>query len=92
MMRAGSHGENAEECPYLLIRPDPRCPECAAIMVWRSAHRWIVITDGAEIKLSDVPRGSRHLHMRNVLVAHRKNRVKLQPKEWGEERTLHPVA
>jgi hypothetical protein len=34
-----SDNENAEDCPYFLIKPDPRCPECAAIMVWRSAHR-----------------------------------------------------
>jgi len=35
-----------------MIRPDPCCPECIAIMFWRSVHRRIVITDAAEIKLA----------------------------------------
>ena len=48
-----SYDENAEDCPYFLIKPDPCCAECAAIMVWRLAHSEIVITNGAEIKLSD---------------------------------------
>jgi hypothetical protein len=61
-----SYYENAEDCPYFLIKADPRCPECAAIMVWRSAHRWITITNGAEIKVSDYGWGGRHLHMRDA--------------------------
>jgi hypothetical protein len=48
-------------------------------MDWRSAHRWIAITNGAEIRLSDNPLGIRHLHVRNLRVAHQKNR---QLKEW----------
>jgi len=52
MTGAESYDESAEESQYFLIKPDPRCPECAAIMVWRSAHRWIAITNRAEIKLS----------------------------------------
>jgi len=44
--RAESRDENAEWYPYLLIKPDPRCPECVTIMDWRSAHRGIIITDG----------------------------------------------
>ena len=53
--RARSYDADAEECAYLLIKPDPRCPGCTAIMDWRSAHPWIVITNGAEIRLSDNP-------------------------------------
>jgi len=45
-------------------------------MDWRSAHRWIAITNGAEIKLSDNTWGNDGLHMRDVRVARRKNRVK----------------
>jgi hypothetical protein len=87
MTAVKSYYENAEECPYFLIKPDPRCPECATIMVWRSAHRGIAITNGAEIKLSDVLRGSRHFHMRDVRVAHLKNRVARQRKQpEGKER------
>ncbi len=37
--RAESYDENAEDCAYFMIRPDPRCPECNTIMDWRSAHR-----------------------------------------------------
>ena len=92
MTRAKSYDENAEECAYFMIRPDPGCPECAAIMVWRSAHRWIAITNGAEIRLSDYRWESRHLHMRDVRVAHRKNRVVQQRKEWERKERFHPVA
>ena len=53
MTRAESRDENAEWYPYFLIKPDPCCPECVTIMDWRSAHRWIAITNGAEIRLSD---------------------------------------
>ena len=91
MTRVKSYDENAEEFAYILIQPDPSCPECATIMDWRSAHRRIVITNGAEIKLSDNEWGSRHLHMRDVRVAHRKNRVEQQPKEWKRKEHLHPV-
>jgi len=90
--RAKGYLERAKERPYLLIRPDPRCPECIAIMDWRSAHRWIDITDGAEIKLSDNPWGSRHGHMRDVQAAHHKVRVELQLTEWEREERWHPVA
>jgi hypothetical protein len=85
--RAKSYDQDAEESAHFLIQPDPRCPECATIMDWRSAHRWIAITNGAEIKLSDVLRGSRHFHMRDVRVAHLKNRVARQCKQTeGKER------
>ena len=79
MTRAKSYDQDAEESAHFLIQPDPRCPECATIMDWRSAHRWIAITNGAEIRLSDNPLGIRHLHVRNLRVAHQKNR---QLKEW----------
>ena len=81
MTGAESYDESAEESQYFLIKPDPRCPECAAIMVWRSAHRWIAITNRAEIKLSDYGWGGRHLHMRDVRGAHHKNRMQRQRKE-----------
>ena len=84
MTRAESRDENAEWYPYFLIKPDPRCPECVTIMDWRSAHRGIIITDGTEIKLSDYGWKSRHLHMREVRQAHRKNRLQ-QPKDWESE-------
>ena len=87
-----SYYENAEDCPYFLIKADPRCPECAAIMVWRSAHRWIAITNRAEIKLPDYGRGERHLHMRDVRGAHHKNRMQRQRKEWERKERWHPVA
>ena len=77
--RVQSYDENPEECPYLLIQPDPSCAECAAIMVWRSAHPWIAIANGAEIRLSDAPWGGRHQHMRDVRVAHHKDRVARRP-------------
>jgi hypothetical protein len=53
-------------------------------MVWRSTHRWIVITDAAEIKLRDYGWESRHHHMREVREAHRKNRLQ-QRKEWDRK-------
>jgi hypothetical protein len=87
--RVESCHENVEECSSFLIRPDPRCPECAGIMDWRSAHRWIAITNGAKIRLSDNPLGIRHLHVRNLRVAHQKNR---QLKERESKEHLHPVA
>jgi hypothetical protein len=90
--RAESYDEKAAECAYLMIRPDPRCPECATVMDWRSTHRGIAITNGAEIRLSDAPSVGRHLHMRDVRVAHRKNRVVRQPKERERKERLHPVA
>jgi hypothetical protein len=82
---AKSYDENAEESQYFLIKPDPRCPECAAIMLWRSAHGWIAITDAAEIKLSDYGWGSRHLRMWEVRDAHHKIRMQ-QRKAWERER------
>jgi hypothetical protein len=90
--RVKSYDENAEEFAYILIQPDPSCPECATIMDWRSAHSGIVITNGAEIKLSDNPWGSRHLHMRDLRVTHLKNRVAQQPKERDRKERFHPVA
>ena len=74
MTRAKSYDQDAEASAHFLIQPDPRCAECATIMDWRSAHRWIAITNGAEIRLSDNPLGIRHLHVRNLRVAHQKNR------------------
>jgi hypothetical protein len=91
-MAVKSYYENAEDCPYFLIKPDPRCPECAAIMVWRSAHRRIFITNGAEIKLSDYGWGGRHLHLRDVRDAHHKNRMQRQRKERERKERWHPVA
>jgi hypothetical protein len=90
--RAESYDEKADERSYFLIRPDPRCPECAAIMDWRSAHRWIAITNGAQIKLTDYGWGSRHLHMRDVRVAQHKIRVARERKERESKQRLHPVA
>jgi hypothetical protein len=89
--RPKSYDEKADERSYFLIKPDPRCPECAAIMVWRSAHRWIAITSGAEIKLSDYGWGSRHLHMRGVRDAHHK-KVERQRKEQETKERWYPVA
>jgi hypothetical protein len=82
--------ENAEGCAYLMIRPDPLCPECIAIMDWRSAHRWIAITNAAEIRLSDYRWETRHLHMRDVRVAHHKLRMQ-QRKEWERKERFHSV-
>jgi hypothetical protein len=92
MTGAKSYDENVEEYGHFLIQPDPRCPECAAIMVWQSAHRRIVITNGAEIKLSDYGWGSRHLHLRDVRDAHHKIRVERQRKERERKGLWHPVA
>jgi hypothetical protein len=92
MMVAKSYYESAEQCPYLLIKPDPRCPECAAIMVWRFAHRGIVITSVEEIKLADYGWGSRHLHMRDARDAHHKIRVERERKERERKECFHPVA
>ena len=92
MTRAKIYDEDVEECAYLMIRPDPCCPECTTIMDWRSAHRGIAITHGAEIKLWDYQWGSRHLHVLDVRVAHRKNRVVRQPKQWERKERFHPVA
>ena len=84
--------EDVEECAYLMIRPDPCCHECIAIMFWRSVHRGIVITDAAEIKLADYGWGDRHLHVRDLRVARRKNRVVRERKERETKEHLHPVA
>ena len=92
MTRPESRDENAEWYPYFLIKPDPRCPECVTIMDWRSTHRWIAITHGAEIRLSDNLSVGRHLHVQDLRVAHRKNRVVRQPKEWERKERFHPVA
>ena len=92
MTRAESRDENAEECAYLMIRPDPRCPECATIMAWRSAHRGIAINNGAEIRLSDNLSVGRHLHVRDVRVAHRRNRVVRERKERERKERFRPVA
>jgi hypothetical protein len=89
--RAESYDEKADERSYFLIKPDPRCPECAAIMLWRSAHGWIAITNSAEIKLSDYGWGGRHLHMRGVRDAHHKIRIQ-QRKEPERKEHFHPVA
>ena len=61
-------------------------------MDWRSAHRGIVITNGAEIRLSDYGWGNRHLHVRDVRVAHHKNRVERERKERERKQRFHPVA
>ena len=92
MTRAKIYDEDVEECAYLMIRPDPCCPECTTIMDWRSTHRWIAITHGAEIRLSDAPSVGRHLHVQDLRVAHRKNRVVRQPKQWERKERFHPVA
>jgi hypothetical protein len=76
-----TRAKSPENAAYFLIQPDPRCPECAAIMDWRSAHSGIAIINGAEIRLWDDHWSSRHLHMRDVRVAHRKDRAAQQPKE-----------
>jgi hypothetical protein len=90
--RAKGYDEDVEECAYLMIRPDPCCPECATIMDWRSAHRGIVITNGAKIRLSDNLLVGRHLHVRDVRVAHHKIRVVRERKERERKERLHPVA
>ena len=75
-----------------MVRPDPRCPECATIMAWRSAHRGIAITNGAKIRLSDYLSVGRHLHVRDLRVARRENCVVQQRKEWERKERFHPVA
>jgi hypothetical protein len=90
--RVESYDEDVEECAYLMIRPDPRCPECNTIMDWRSAHRGIVIPNGAEIRLSDNLSVGRHLHVRDVRVAHHKIRVERERKDRESKQHLHPVA
>ena len=87
-----SYYENAEDYPYFLIKPDPRCPECAAIMLWRFAHSEILITNRAEIKLPDYGWGSRHLHMRDARDAHHKIRVERERKQRERKGYFHPVA
>ena len=64
-------------------------------MDWRSAHRGIAINNGAEIGLSDNLSVGRHLHVRDVRdvrVAHRRNRVVRERKERERKEDLHPVA
>jgi hypothetical protein len=90
--RPESRDENAEWYSYFLIKPDPRCPECVTIMDWRSAHRRIVITNGTEIKLTDYGWGGRHLHLRDLRVAHHKIRAARERKERERKERLHPVA
>ncbi|MGA3354958.1 MAG: hypothetical protein ABSD85_17525 [Acidimicrobiales bacterium] len=92
MTVAKSYYENAEDCPYFLIKPDPRCPKCAAIMNWRFAHSKIVITNGAQIKLADFGWGSRHLHARDARDAHHKIRVERERKQRERKECFHPVA
>jgi hypothetical protein len=90
--RAKGYDETVEDCAHFMIRPDPGCPECTTIMDWRSTHRGIVITDAAEIKLADYGWGDRHLHVRDLRVARRKNRVVRERKERERKERLHPVA
>ena len=92
MTVAKSYDENAVECAHFLIQPDQRCPECATIMDWRSAHRGIAITNGTEIRLSDNLSVCRHLHVLDLRVAHRKNRVARERKERESKEHLQPVA
>ncbi len=92
MTRLKSYDENSEECAYFLIRPDPRCPECAAIMDWRSNHRWIAIPNRAEIRLSDKPLGIHHLHARDQQVARQKNRLVQQRKQTAGKENFPTVA
>ena len=92
MTVAKSYYENAEYYPYFLIKPDPRCPECAAIMGWRLVHSEIVITNRAEIKLADYGWGSRHLHLQDVRDAHHKIRVERQRKQRERKEYFHPLA
>jgi predicted NUDIX family phosphoesterase len=61
-------------------------------MDWRSAHRGIAINNGAEIRLSDNLSVGRHLHMREVRVAHHKIRGVRERKERERKEHLHPVA
>lgn len=77
---AKSLDESLEEYGQLLIKPDPSCPECSEIMLWRSAHRLLGIANGKEIRVSDTRWGNRHLHVREVRVAHL-NKVRQQREE-----------
>jgi predicted NUDIX family phosphoesterase len=61
-------------------------------MDWRSAHRGIAITNGTEIRLSDNLSVGRHLHVRDVRVAHHKIRVARERKERESNEHLHSVA
>jgi hypothetical protein len=90
--RLKSYDEDVEECAYLMIRPDPCCPECTTIMDWRSAHRGIAITNGTEIRLSDNLSVGRHLHVLDLQVAHRRNRVVRERKERERKERFRPVA
>ena len=93
--RAGEREPGATTRTRSAVPPDqarPRCPECTAIMDWRSAHRWIAITNRAEIRLSDNPLGDRHLHTRDLRVAHRKNRVPLQRTQTEGKELFHRMA
>jgi hypothetical protein len=90
--RAKGYDETVEDCAHFMIRPDPGCPECTTIMDWRSAHRGIAITNGTEIRLSDNLSVGRHLHVLDVRVAHRKNRVVRERKERERKECFHPVA
>jgi hypothetical protein len=90
--RAKGYEETVEDCACFMIRPDPGCPECVTIMDWRSAHRGIVLTNGAEIRLSDNLSVGRHLHVLDVRVAHRKSRVVRERKERERKERFHPVA
>ena len=90
MTRAKSYDEDVEECTYFLIQPDPSCPECTTIMDWRAAHRGIVLTNAADIRLSDYGWETRHLHVRDVRDAHHKLR-KQQRKEWERKERFHSV-
>ena len=47
---------------------------------------------GAEIKLADYGWGNRHLHVRDLRVARRRNRVARERKERERKERLHPVA
>jgi hypothetical protein len=92
MTVAKSYCENAEDCPYVLIKPDPCCPECVTIMDWRFAHSRIVVTNGTKIRLSDSVCGARHLHLRDARDAHHKIRVERARKERERKGCLHLVA
>ena len=92
MTRAKGYDKKAAECAYFMIQPDPSCPECATIMDWRSAHRGIAITNGTEIRLSDNLSVGRHLHVLDLQVAHRRNRVVRERKERERKERFRPVA
>ena len=89
--RAKRRDERVEEYGHFLIKPDRACRECAEIMLWRSTHRFIAITDEAEIRVSDTRWGSRHLHVRDVRIAHLTD-IEEQRKERKRKEGLHLVA